>query len=122
MITELLYELFVDTSPVYLYVSVFLSVIGTINLAQLDLHQNHELAHVATRKSHAIRIQAAPVQESIGESTAIMDWIVQKAKRIDAPDDDTDDHTFSFFKTITKKRGGAQCNAHLYSQLLKNIV
>ncbi|MFD1361228.1 hypothetical protein [Lentibacillus salinarum] len=122
MIIEILHELFADTSPFYVYFSICLSVIGTINLTQFDLHQFIGHAHVYTRESHAIQIQSAPIQASIGEATDIMDWIVQKAKRIDAPDDDTDDHTLSFFKTTMKKRGGPRWNEHLYSRLPKNIA
>lgn len=124
MILELLSELFADTStsPLTFYVTIFLSVIGPIKFSQFGLHKFIGHAHVYTRKSHAIQSQSAPIQESIGETTDIMDWIVQKAKRIDAPDDDTDDNNFSFFQAMMKKRGGQPWNEHLYSHSTKNIA
>ncbi|QKY70718.1 hypothetical protein [Lentibacillus sp. CBA3610] len=122
MIIEMLSELFAETSPLYFYFSVFLSVLGPVKFTQFGLHKFIGHAHVSTKKSHAIQIQSAPIQESIGGTTDIMDWIVTKAKRIDAPDDDTDDHTFSFFKTMMKKRGGHKWNENLYSHLRKNIA
>ena len=106
MVIELLYELLADTSPFYFYFSIFLSVIGTIKITQFGSHKFVGHAHVHTKNSHSIQIQSAPIRESNGETTDIIDWIVKKAKRIDAPDDDNDDHAFSFFKTMMKKRGG----------------
>src|SRR5699024_7700741 len=122
MVIELLYELLADTSPFYFYFSIFLAVIGTIKITQFGLHKFVGHAHVHTKKSHSIQIQAAPIQESIGEATDIMDWIVQIAKRIDAPDDDNDDYVFSFFSTMMKQRGGIRWNEHLYSHLQENIA
>lgn len=122
MIIEMLSELLAETSPLYFYFSVFLSVIGTVNFTQFGLHKFIGHAHMHTRKSHATQIQSAPIRETIGETTDIMDWIVRKAKRIDAPDDDTDHHVFSFFKATMKKRGGHRWNENLYSHLRKNIA
>src|SRR5699024_8588756 len=116
MAFELLYELLNETSPFYFYFSLFLSALGAIKLIQFDhLHKFIGHRYVYTQEAHAIQIQSAPVQESIGETTDILDWIVKKAKRFDAPDDDTDDHSFSFFKTTRKKRGGASWSKNLYS-------
>ncbi|ALX49628.1 hypothetical protein [Lentibacillus amyloliquefaciens] len=122
MIIELLYELLADTSPFYFYFSIVMSVIGTIKITQFNLYKFIGHTHVHTKHSHSIEIQSAPNQESIGETTDVMDWIVQKAKRVDAPDDDTDHHAFSFFNVIMKKRGGHRWNENLYSLLRTNIA
>ncbi|WP_010531395.1 hypothetical protein [Lentibacillus jeotgali] len=122
MIIELLYELLAETSPFYFYFSVFLSVIGSIKITQLGLNKFVGHAYVHTKNSHSVKIQSAPIQESIGEVTDVMVWIVQKAKRIDAPDDDNDDHACSFFSTMMKKRGGIRWNKHLYSHSRRNLA
>ncbi|TFJ91898.1 hypothetical protein [Lentibacillus salicampi] len=123
MVIELLYELFTETSPFYLYLSMVLSAMAAIKLIQFDhLHEFTGHGHVYKRKTHAIQIHSAPIQEPIGEATEIMDWIVKMAKRIDAPDDDKDDHAFSFFKPMMKKRGGQLWNDNLCSLSRKNIA
>jgi|SRR5690625_99142 len=104
MIIEMLAELFADSSSIYFYFSFFLSTFGTIKLTQIGLHKFIGNTHVCIRNSHAARIQSAPIHDSTGETTDIMNWIVRKAKRIESPDDDNaDDHIFSFIPDYDKK-------------------
>ncbi|HLR09555.1 MAG TPA: hypothetical protein VK136_09940 [Bacillota bacterium] len=99
MAFELLYELLNETSPFYFYFSLFLSALGAIKWIQFDhWHKFIGQRYVYTKETHAIQIQSAPVQKSINETTDIMDWMIKKAKRFDAPDDDTDDHPSLFSK------------------------
>jgi len=123
MMIEMLHELFVDSPSICFYFSIFLSGLGTFRLTQFGLHKFIGNTHVAIRKSHAVQIQSAPIQNSIGEATDIMDWIVRKVKRIESPDDDNADaHTFSFFLNYDKKRGGQRWGGNLYSLSHKNIA
>src|SRR5690625_5054938 len=103
MMLELLTELFAGSSSVYFYFSIFLSGISTIKFTQFDLHKFIVNIDMSIRISHAVQIQSAPIHDSIGEATDIMDWIVRKANRIEAPDDNTDDYFFSFFHMTIKK-------------------
>ncbi|WP_164217168.1 hypothetical protein [Virgibacillus sp. YIM 98842] len=123
MMVELLTELFADSSSMYFYFSIFLSGIGTIKFTQFGLNRFIGNTHVAIRKCHAAKIQTAPILDSIGEATEIMDWIVRKTKRIEAPDDDnTDNHVFSFLQNYGKKRGGQRWDGNLYSLSQINIA
>ncbi|MFA1820195.1 hypothetical protein ACDX78_08415 [Virgibacillus oceani] len=123
MMVEMLNELFADSSSIYFYFSIFFSGMGMFKLTQFGLHKFIGNTHVSIRKSHAVQIQSAPIQNSIGEATDIMNWIVRKAKRIESPDDDNADaHTISFFLNDDKKRGGQRWGENLYSLTQKNIA
>lgn len=121
MFIELLYELLGEVSPMYFYLGVVLSVIFSYRLMQIDMSNTLMKNHDYIKESHALHFKLLPKQEPLGEAEEIHDWIVHTTKRIDAPDDDTDNQSFSFIKSMIK-RGGQQWKRILYSLSLKNIA
>ncbi|RDW17576.1 hypothetical protein CWR48_13720 [Oceanobacillus arenosus] len=119
MLLELLNELLSDFSPIYLYLSFLLSVVY-FDYIQLDLRCTVYKNHAFIRKSHALKIQSLPKQQPITGVIKIHNWLTNKTKRIEIPDDDNDPHSNST-STLDKNRGGQQWKKHLYSRSLKNI-
>ncbi|GGJ81918.1 hypothetical protein GCM10007063_00420 [Lentibacillus kapialis] len=122
MVIELLYELLADTSPFYFYFGIFLTLMGTIKITRFGLHKFVGHAYMYTKNSHSIQILSVPIRESIGAATDILVWIAQKAKRIDAPDDDNDHRASFFLSKLMKKQGGIRWIEHLYSHSRRNIA
>lgn len=121
MLIELLYELLGEMSPMYLYLGIVFSIICSSHLMYAGFHNTMMNNYVYTRKCHALHFKLLPKQEQAGAVIEVRNWITHTTKRIDAPDDDTDNQPFSFIK-ITKKRGGQQCKRILYSLSLENIA
>ncbi|RKQ33952.1 hypothetical protein [Oceanobacillus halophilus] len=120
MLLELFNEMFYEFSPFYFYLSIALSLI-TIDIFYVNLEHKAFENQLYIRKSHDVKIQQLPRQIIIPRVIEIRNWITTKTKRIEAPDDDSDAHSFSLFPSI-KYRGGKQWKQHLYSLLLKNIA
>ncbi|MGY0694401.1 hypothetical protein ACW2QC_16735 [Virgibacillus sp. FSP13] len=119
---ELLGQLTGDVSPLYLYLGIALSMICAYRGISINLHQINQNNEMFTRQWHAIEFRLLPMQEELGVNTEIQNWITTKTKRIEAPDDDTDSHSFSLSTANKIKRGGQQWKENLYSQSLQNIA
>ncbi|RDW19730.1 hypothetical protein [Oceanobacillus chungangensis] len=119
MFLELLNELLSDFSPIYLYLSFLLSVVY-FDYIQLDFRCSIDKNHAFIRRSHALKVDSLPIQQPISGAIEIHNWLTNKTKRIEIPDDDNDAHSNSTF-SIDKNRGGQKWKKHLYSRSLKNI-
>ncbi|GGB61600.1 hypothetical protein F3157_09470 [Virgibacillus dakarensis] len=119
---ELVNDLMSDITPLYLYLSIALSMICAYRGISLNMHMINQNNDFATRQWHAARFRLLPRQEDLGANTEIQNWIATKTKRIEAPDDDTDAHSFLFSTATKKKRGGQQWKENLYSHPLQNIA
>ncbi|WP_085992929.1 hypothetical protein [Oceanobacillus senegalensis] len=118
MLLEFIYEMMNDLSPLYIYLSLAVSI---LYLDSIHMNVQPYENQVYIRRWHEIQIQLLPKQDIIPRITEIRSWITTKTKRIDAPDDDTEAHSFSSLIN-QNNRGGKQWNQHLYSPLLKNIA
>ncbi|WP_188456341.1 hypothetical protein [Virgibacillus oceani] len=119
---ELLYDLLGEISPLYFYISIVLSMICAYRFFNMDMHNTLMDNNIYTRESHASKIQLLPKREPIGEIPEIHKWITNTTKRIDAPDDDSDNDSFSFINKEKINRGGQQCKIVLYSHFSRNIA
>lgn len=116
---ELLNGLANDISPIYLYVSILLTIVCSYQLLSISLKGNAGNNNVYIREYHAIKVRLLPMQELFGEIIGIHDWITKKTKRKAGPDDDTDHPSFSFLSIFLHNRGGQSCTI-IYSLSLKN--
>ncbi|SDQ76654.1 hypothetical protein [Virgibacillus salinus] len=121
MLLELLYELLGEMSPMYFYLGIVFSIICSSRFMYKGFHNSLMNNYVYTRKRHALHFKLLPKQEQLGAIIEVRNWITHTTKRIDAPDDDTDNQSFSI-TNINKKRGGQQCKGILYSLSLENIA
>ncbi|WP_099157532.1 hypothetical protein [Virgibacillus ndiopensis] len=119
---EVLYDLLGEISPFYFYISIVLSMICAYRFLNMDMHNTMMDNNVYTREAHASKIQFLPKREPIGEIPEIHNWITNTTKRIDAPDDDSDNDSFSFITKYIIIRGGQQCKIVLYSLFSRNIA
>ncbi|AXI08545.1 hypothetical protein CUC15_06260 [Oceanobacillus zhaokaii] len=119
MFLELLNELLSDFSPIYLYLSFLLSVVY-FDYIQLDFRCAIDKNHAFIRKSHALKLDSLPRQQPISGAIKIHNWITNKTKRIEIPDDDNEAYSNSNISK-DKIRGGQKWKKGLYSRSLKNI-
>ncbi|WP_337019606.1 hypothetical protein [Oceanobacillus massiliensis] len=120
MLIELLSDLLNECSPIYLYLSLLVTIIQ-FELIQLDDHNKMFKNDVQTRKSHALRFQLLPLQKINAAMIDIRNWIANRTKRIEIPDDDKEDPSFSISHSNIN-RGGVTWKQLLYSPNLKNIA
>ncbi|WP_077324679.1 hypothetical protein [Virgibacillus siamensis] len=121
MVFELIYDVVGELSPMYFYLSIIFSLICSYQIMNMNVHHSILSNYDYTKECHAVYIKLLPKNEPISQITEIHNWITHTTKRIDAPDDDTDDHSFSLQQNQIL-RGGQQWRKNLYSLLLKNIV
>ncbi|WP_174616025.1 hypothetical protein [Virgibacillus ihumii] len=120
MVFELLYDVVGEISPIYIYLSIILSLVCSFRIMNVSMQHSIIRNHDYTKECHATHIKLLPVNEPIGQVTEIYNWITHRTKRIDAPDDDSDHHSFSLHKKFL--RGGQSCKRNLYSLSFTNIV
>lgn len=118
---ELTNQLLIDMTPIYIYVSFFLSMMYVYHGFALStgMRQQQEML---MQKWHAAEFSLLPDTGQLVVHMEIRNWINGKKKRLDAPDDDTDGDSFSEFLTTNKILGGLQWKESLYSPSLLNIV
>ncbi|WP_249870665.1 hypothetical protein [Oceanobacillus saliphilus] len=120
MFIELLSEFLNEFSPIYIYLSLLISVLhfefGQLN-EQNRLFKNDWYA----QKSNTLQFQMTSFPEMNVAAITIRNWIANKTKRIETPDDDKEDSSFSIFYS-TKNRGGQKWKQHLYSPNLRIIA
>ncbi|SFB28879.1 hypothetical protein SAMN04488072_11359 [Lentibacillus halodurans] len=121
MLIELLYDLFAGISPMYVYLGIVLSIICTFRLMHINLNNSTLRNQEYIKEYHALQFKLMPMCETLGDSRDIHDWITHTTKRMDAPDDDSDCHSFSLTQTRLK-RGGQQWSKNLYSLFWENIA
>lgn len=119
---ELINELVNDMSPFYSYISILLTIVCSYQFISIGVQGITRNNDILTREYHDIRVRLLPMQELYGEIAEVLDWLTRKTKRIAAPDDDTDNHSFSFIKLSLLIRGGQQWKIILYSLFLKNTA
>ncbi|MDY0395862.1 hypothetical protein ACFSMW_00870 [Virgibacillus halophilus] len=122
MSVELLTEFINDVSPFYFYLSILLSAVSVLHIANVHLHRfvNDQGFYA---QGQAPKIQLPPIPEPIGEITGIRNWITLKVKRTEAPEDDTDsDPIRKNTAYLFILRGGLRWKINLYSLSLKNMA
>lgn|GEM_PF-2172031 len=103
---DLLYELLVDSSPIYVYIGIIVSAVCVYQLLRFR--------HAGIRTENYSYLRAVHAQEAVQSAhLAAKDmqfdrytWIAHKTKRIETPDDDGDHSTFSFLYRYHILRGG----------------
>ena len=122
MIFEILSDMINNTSPLYMYVGVLWSAVAALQLINMNLHTFSRDHHIYIRHSYNFEVDSALVKKPIVKNMDIKTWLIQKLKRIDAPDDDSDVPYFSDLNQITQIRGGQFWIRNLCSRSLKNIA
>ncbi|MFC4558986.1 hypothetical protein ACFO3D_12360 [Virgibacillus kekensis] len=115
MLIELLYELIGEASPMSLYLGIALSLIGhqqLMNIGQLETGLS-QYDYIHELHNHYYNLQ--PRHESTIPVRDIYNWITHTTKRIDSPDDDSDNHSFSFPYNQHKRGGHNDWKKTLYS-------
>lgn len=117
---DMLYELFTEISPMYLYVSTIFSIVYAFKTIDWNINLWREHNELYLKDLHTKQAGSQPLEMTISSILETKIWLIHKMRRIDAPDDDAEIHTFSeMFKHLTT-RGGQQWK-NLYSLSLKNI-
>ncbi|NBJ67908.1 MULTISPECIES: hypothetical protein [Clostridia] len=119
---ELINELINDVSPVYFYLSILLTMASAYSFSAIQFGQMMDTHHLQIRKNHNERYRLLPIQELFGMCDEIFQWVIKKANRIAAPDDDTGHSSFSLRAMDLIQRGGKICTIILYSLFLRNTV
>lgn len=122
MSVELLTEFINDISPFYFYLSILLSAVSVLRIANVHL-QRFVSNQNFYGQGQAPKIQNPPIPEPIGEISGVRSWITLKVKRIEAPEDDTDsDPIRKNISHLFTQRGGLRWKINLYSLSLKNMA
>ncbi|WP_208585823.1 hypothetical protein [Gracilibacillus suaedae] len=119
MAIEIIGELISDLHPMYIYLSFYITLIGSYGLLHITHYQLKSHEKIINNNYYSIQLQLQQKALIIGQWIDILSWLTNKIKRKESPDDDEDNHSFSFVQTISLKRGGQTCN--LYSHSLKII-
>lgn len=122
MVLDLLNEFINDTSPFYFYFNLLWATVGALQLIHFNVHQFMKYRELHTKHSAKVQVEKFATDEPIVENLEIRKWLTNKFKRIEAPDDDTDSDSFSFFTKAIENRGGREWKNVLYSPFLKNIA
>ncbi|PAV29662.1 hypothetical protein CIL05_09825 [Virgibacillus profundi] len=122
MLIEILFDILSDFSLLYFYVSIILSIFCAYQITHFSLFNIKKMNECYTREHHSIQARQIPLVSVVGEVIEKRDWLTNKTKRIEAPDDDAEIHSFSLVNKRTIKRGGQQWKNILYSLSLKNIA
>lgn len=120
MLLDLISDLMYDISPFYLYISIIISVITTLKIFKINMHYVSQ-QNIGLHRDIITNIQSLPSIEIIGEILRSQTLLTKTVKRLEAPEDDTDDYHFSFYLIYRIKRGGRRWNKNLYSLFLRNI-
>ncbi|MDY0407590.1 hypothetical protein ACFFIS_09015 [Virgibacillus soli] len=121
MLFEIVSDFLLATSPFYFYISLFLSALAVLKFIHFDLH--HYLHHnIYSKRAHTIDIHVLHFENQVEQVSEIRDWIAQKIKRIESPDDDTDGHPLPLNTLLTHFRGGILWKKDLYSHFLRNMA
>jgi hypothetical protein len=121
MLLEFLYESLSDLSPLYLYLSVLLSMIFALRFMPFFMESFAENSKLYRQKLHARKAKLVQMQAPKTVLIEKRNWLSRKTKRIEAPDDDTDSESF-LLQAINKKQGGTTWKSNLYSHSLRNIA
>lgn len=121
MAIELLYDLLAEVSPMYFYLSIILSMVFTFRMVDINVSSTMMANQKYTKEYHALAFKRLPIDDAREDSHDVQDWITHTTKRIDVPDDDGDNHSFSFYPS-KQKRGGSQWDKNLYSLSLESIA
>ncbi|MCM3400359.1 hypothetical protein [Oceanobacillus profundus] len=117
MLVELLSELFNEFSPIYFYIGLLLSIIPLRIYNQPNTYQTD----VYLRRSHALQFQLLSLPDLTATALDIRNWITNRTKRIEVPDDNEEDSSSLVFYRY-KNLGGLKWKQLLYSSKLKNIA
>lgn len=122
MFLELLYELISDISPLYFYLSIILSIICAYKIMNFGLNRFLNKHDVSIHDQQLFITRFNQNMIPSGQLFEQQNWLAKKTMRIEAPDDDSDNESFSFLNKFSMKRGGTKCRNILYSLSLKNIL
>jgi len=122
MFFDIISDLVNNTSPLYLYVGLLWSMMGAFQLINMDMNQFRKHHHFHIKRVYTFQVDTALIEKPDVKNRSFKTWLTHKKKRIEAPDDDSDDDSFSIFQQIKEIRGGLFCKNILYSLLLKNIA
>ncbi|MFD1849852.1 hypothetical protein [Oceanobacillus bengalensis] len=120
MLLELMNELLSEFSPIYFYFGLLLTIVY-FDPFQFTVKRKIVENQLYMRHSHELKYQTLPRQSLIPRIIELRNWLTTKVKRVEAPDDDADAHSFSY-PNLNQIRGGQKWKKHLYSLLLKNIA
>ncbi|GAB2560101.1 hypothetical protein [Gracilibacillus alcaliphilus] len=121
MMFELLYDLLMGISPMYFYLTMVLSVAFAFRLLHIHVRNTMTRNQEYTKECHAFEWKRLPIYETHETAHDIHGWLTHTIKRLEAPDDDSDYHSFSLLQS-KQKRGGQQWNKNLYSLFSENIA
>ncbi|MBU5467572.1 hypothetical protein KQI49_12155 [Virgibacillus sp. MSJ-26] len=122
MFFDLLSELINNTSPFYLYVGLLWSMVGALQLINMDMHKFRKNHYLYVKNVNTFQVDTTLIQEPMVGNDAVITWLTHKTKRIETPDDDSDVDSSSISKQIIKIRGGLFWKNKLYSRPLENIA
>lgn len=105
-----------------MYVGVLWSMVGALQLINMDMDRFKKHQHLYVKHTYRFQASTALIQEPIVIDMDIKTWLIHKMKRLESPDDDSDDDSFSLFNHNQEIRGGKHWTINLYSHSLKNIV
>ncbi|MDY0406411.1 hypothetical protein P5G51_014335 [Virgibacillus sp. 179-BFC.A HS] len=122
MSVELLTEFINDISPFYFYLSILLSAVSVMHIANVHLQRFMHKANFYT-EGQAPKEQAPPVPEQINDTRGVRNWITLKVKRMEAPKEDADLPSKSATNSLMFIfQGGLRWRKNLYSLSLKNMA
>lgn len=122
MFFDVLSEMINNASPFYFYVGLLWSMVGALQLINMDMQNFRRNHYFHVKNVYTFQVDSALIQEPSIRNQAVITWLTHKTKRIEAPDDDSDDASFSISKQIKEIRGGLYWKNKVYSLPLKNIA
>lgn len=120
MTVELIGELNSDLHPMYLYLTFYVALFYSYGLFRVTHYQLASHDKIINNSYHASFRYVKQAVWVTAQWQDMRSWLSHKMKRKASPDDDDDNHTFSYGQPLQLSRGGQTCI--LYSLSLKNIV
>ncbi|MBD1221015.1 hypothetical protein GLV94_16775 [Virgibacillus halodenitrificans] len=113
---ELINDLFLDASPIYMYVSIFVTVFSTYQLLHSNTRYWRVDNNVYTLQLHAKEAIILPAQKINLTTEEDKNWIYRKYVRCAHQDDESEPASPRSFKPRQQLRGGFLWD-NLYSHL-----
>lgn len=122
MFLDLFNDLFINSSLFYVYFGVLLTTIGIHQFGYLRYTMVTTRSEFVIKDCNNVKLDLEGLKKPVFSNESFIVWFIVTFKRIDLPDDDKEDATFSNFIHMLKIRGGQKWAKTTYSPLLKNIV
>src|SRR5690625_1191339 len=116
MFLEMINDVVMGSSIFYLYFGMVMMTIGISKLFIVHQSTWRTRTNISLKDNQSIKISVSAFERPLISHELFIIWFVKSFKRIDKPDDDLEDPSFSYLYKKVKIRGGQLWKKATYSQ------